>query len=356
MPLEGIFIEPSSTPLPDLSLQISPPNASSSSSNSSNSNSSSSIRNFDFFIQKNSQIFNSSSAPQPAHTELSLGRNNLLAAAAPPPNLRGVSAFDAASDGLRPIKGIPVYHNRPFPFLALDHHQKILDHHHHHHHHHSSPCFYPMAAASNSYHPNLEAMAVLNSSSNNGSLPNLYRSAPSTRFNNGVGGANSDGMMMRSRFLQKIPAKRSMRAPRMRWTSSLHARFVHAVEHLGGHERATPKSVLELMDVKDLTLAHVKSHLQVNRMVRERTMYLLRWGRAEESMALGSFPIKELRRIRAARRPRIWNLVPPLFGLILQEMCGHKQTPMKWMSLDQLLQPKCSKNPCTKLRNVIQVQ
>uniref|UniRef100_A0A0D9X4N3 Myb-like domain-containing protein n=1 Tax=Leersia perrieri TaxID=77586 RepID=A0A0D9X4N3_9ORYZ len=64
------------------------------------------------------------------------------------------------------------------------------------------------------------------------------------------------------------PAKRAPRAPRMRWTSTLHARFVHAVELLGGHDRATPKSVLELMDVKDLTLAHVKSHLQMYRTVK----------------------------------------------------------------------------------------
>ncbi|KMZ70358.1 hypothetical protein ZOSMA_1G03400 [Zostera marina] len=62
--------------------------------------------------------------------------------------------------------------------------------------------------------------------------------------------------------------KRSIRAPRMRWTSTLHAHFVRAVEQLGGHDRATPKSVLELMTVKDLTLAHVKSHLQMYRTVR----------------------------------------------------------------------------------------
>lgn len=30
--------------------------------------------------------------------------------------------------------------------------------------------------------------------------------------------------------------KRSVRAPRMRWTTTLHAHFVHAVELLGGHE------------------------------------------------------------------------------------------------------------------------
>lgn len=282
MPLEGIFIEPSSNPLPDLSLQISPPNASSSSSSSSYSsirtlNHGFSEASFDLLIQRNSQFqINSNINPQ-AHTELSLGtnnnnnNNNSLRGAAPlhpqpAPHLRGVSVFDVADGGLQPIKGIPVYHNRPFPFLAVDHQKDHPFHHRRHHQHHqqfplsSAACFYPSNYSnSNSnggvvqmgYHHNhhhhhrvvggnnscarfnnngvvsIEAIKSLNN--NNNSNCNAAASSSSSDV-------CSHGMMMRSRFLQKLPAKRSMRAPRMRWTSSLHARFVHAVEHLGGHE------------------------------------------------------------------------------------------------------------------------
>lgn len=57
--------------------------------------------------------------------------------------------------------------------------------------------------------------------------------------NGGVGAYN------RLRFLPKMPSKRNARAPRMRWTTSLHARFVHAVELLGGHESILPLKLFE---------------------------------------------------------------------------------------------------------------
>ncbi|EYU41938.1 hypothetical protein ABFS82_10G012300 [Erythranthe guttata] len=56
--------------------------------------------------------------------------------------------------------------------------------------------------------------------------------------------------------------------PRLRWTPDLHLRFMHAVERLGGQERATPKLVLQFMGIKGLNISHVKSHLQMYRSKR----------------------------------------------------------------------------------------
>ncbi|KAG6720768.1 hypothetical protein I3843_03G077400, partial [Carya illinoinensis] len=49
---------------------------------------------------------------------------------------------------------------------------------------------------------------------------------------------------------------------RRTWTVELHAKFVEAVNFLGGPEGATPKQIREVMQVEGLTNDHVKSHLQ----------------------------------------------------------------------------------------------
>ncbi|KAK4377471.1 hypothetical protein RND71_003767 [Anisodus tanguticus] len=79
------------------------------------------------------------------------------------------------------------------------------------------------------------------------------------------GGSSSNSTVEESeKKFSERPYVRS-KMVRLRWTPNLHRRFVHAVERLGGHDRATPKLVLQLMDIKGLDIAHVKSHLQMYR-------------------------------------------------------------------------------------------
>ncbi|XP_052188291.1 transcription repressor KAN1-like [Diospyros lotus] len=211
MPSQEISIKPSSYPSPDLSLHISPPDGNPTSGLSS---------------RRRRESHSSDAGGSHAYTDLSLA-HPYLHYRLPATHLNGgVSRPSGEPDGLTPIKGIPVYHNLTFPV------------------------FHQIISSSSS--------SSCSSGSSVSSSPFQLHYRNYNQFE-----------MVRSRFMPaKLPAKRSARAPRMRWTSTLHARFVHAVELLGGHERATPKSVLELMDVKDLTLAHVKSHLQMYRTVK----------------------------------------------------------------------------------------
>lgn len=65
-----------------------------------------------------------------------------------------------------------------------------------------------------------------------------------------------------SNSISSSPGAVSTSKTRIRWTQDLHDRFVESVNRLGGHDKATPKAILTLMDTQGLTIFHVKSHLQ----------------------------------------------------------------------------------------------
>ncbi|XAR59254.1 hypothetical protein NMG60_11014991 [Bertholletia excelsa] len=65
----------------------------------------------------------------------------------------------------------------------------------------------------------------------------------------------------RTSVRQYVRSKR----PWLRWSRALHLSFVLAVQRLGGQEKATPKLILQMMNVSGISLAHVKSHLQMYR-------------------------------------------------------------------------------------------
>lgn len=72
----------------------------------------------------------------------------------------------------------------------------------------------------------------------------------------GVGARSSDGKTRR--YIRSSE-------PRLKWSEELHHRFIVATEKLGGADKATPKAILQEMNIRGLKIAHVKSHLQMYR-------------------------------------------------------------------------------------------
>lgn len=74
--------------------------------------------------------------------------------------------------------------------------------------------------------------------------------------------SSSDGQLPTSRPEGQEPEQQEKNRARLRWTPELHSRFVQAISKLKSAENATPKGILNFMNVEGLTIFHIKSHLQ----------------------------------------------------------------------------------------------
>lgn len=243
---------------PDLSLQISPPNSKPSSGTgggwirrSSSSSEDQDEMDLGFWKRaldsRNSSAISSSrilAKPHPPHPppslapenssssfELSLSTNNYPRLSSDPNHYNHFNLIHNTTNNnsnhlihssfhhqgltqelgfLRPIRGIPVYQNPAATAAALSSSFPFLQH----------------SLLDNTTTNTTTTTTTCNNST---IIPSSSTSTNHSHHHHHQG-------LMRSRILSRFPAKRSMRAPRMRWTTTLHARFVHAVELLGGHE------------------------------------------------------------------------------------------------------------------------
>lgn len=144
------------------------------------------------------------------------------------------------------------------PNLNTSHHR--LQFHHQLHATHDMP---PLTGIPIYHHPPSSSLI------GNPVVPLQLSSSSSSADHNLVGSATSQGQV-RSRYSpasSRLMAKRNMRAPRMRWTLTLHGRFVHAVELLGGHESRMISNLWLLLDLTNFTNFVVEMFWNVRRLL-----------------------------------------------------------------------------------------
>nr|CAB3483002.1 unnamed protein product [Digitaria exilis] len=155
-----------------------------------------------------------------------------------PVTMSRISLDVAAAARERPINGVPIYGTSP---------RVGLYNYNPYHHSSSWPSSLRSTTTSPAAHGDPAAAAFLSPSAYHRMLSSTGRLHLHGVLGDTLRGGYGSGhhqqhlgtsLAASARYMPKFPAsRRGMRAPRMRWTSSLHARFVHAVELLGGHER-----------------------------------------------------------------------------------------------------------------------
>lgn len=254
-------MDTTSMPPPDLSLHISPPTTTTA---PSSMHSSSTDCDLSLDIWKKIESFKNHNEPSSNTANLSLFRPSSTTDAisvdrqwrtfsSQPPLLprhddhhhyqHHRSILEAPLDGLRPIKGIPIYHSTgPLPFFPVNNDPNKTNT--------SSSSNNNLGLGFSSQIPSYPS-SWSSSSSSGLSTPNYQRLVTPTMLKTPVHQFNHQYQFgIGSRLVSKLPTKRSMRAPRMRWTSTLHARFVHAVELLGGHESKYANQTLSSFSVQ----------------------------------------------------------------------------------------------------------